>query len=380
MNNPPKRQKKVSLFRTDKPAYSDSVLTANRNLDWVQRLYDRDTPTIQIPGQPYRSTHFMADDDKGYVYPTVVRKDGILKYLGDSAEDYARSTNTGIQLPKEQGDWFARGGYKQGKGVLSGFKNGGKMKSKFSKSGRPKAEDGLLTDDPYDIKPVPTKPLDLNFSNIKQPGALASPVSSLTTPDASPFADFLGNKSSSSALNGVAALSRSVPSNGIDTSSFGHSSYFSKQQSRQADLDRGTDIAASAAQAIPGVGSAIGAGLELGKAVGHATKDQYGIYKSKGAEVADNFLDVPGHLAELGDVITHPSLSGLVNFATFGSFGKNRLNEEAKKQKQISITQNMNDSIGASETAGQRASSLVGGYQAPGYGKKGIKLRTRFSK
>lgn len=97
--------------------YVDSTLKANDQLDWVKRLYEKGAPSTQIPGQPDRSTHFMSDDGKGYVFPAVVRENGQLRYLGEGAEDYARRTNTGIQFPKEQGDWFAANGYKLGTGV-----------------------------------------------------------------------------------------------------------------------------------------------------------------------------------------------------------------------------------------------------------------------
>lgn len=49
------------------------------------------------------STHLIGDNNKGYVFPTIVNTDNGLKYLGNRAEDYARETNTGIQLPKKQG-------------------------------------------------------------------------------------------------------------------------------------------------------------------------------------------------------------------------------------------------------------------------------------
>jgi len=105
------------LFLSNKTAYVDSVLNANKHLDWVQRLYEKNAPSIQIQGEPERSTHFMGDDGKGYVFPEIVRINGQLKYLGDNAEDYARETNTGIQLPVQEGTWFANNGYKIGTGV-----------------------------------------------------------------------------------------------------------------------------------------------------------------------------------------------------------------------------------------------------------------------
>lgn len=118
---------KPGLFQTNKPAYADSVLQANKHLEWVQRLFDKNAPSIQIPGQPFRSTHFMSDDGKGYVFPSVVRKPGDagLTYLGDSAEDYARDNNTGIQLPPTEGSWFAANGYKLAPGVQNSIDSRG---------------------------------------------------------------------------------------------------------------------------------------------------------------------------------------------------------------------------------------------------------------
>lgn len=108
------------LWDSNRKAFVDSTLGANKNLDWVQRLYEKNAPSVQIPGQQYRSTHFMSDNGQGYVFPGVARQNGKLGYLGgeDQAEQYARSTNTGIQFKTpEQGSWFASNGYKVGTGV-----------------------------------------------------------------------------------------------------------------------------------------------------------------------------------------------------------------------------------------------------------------------
>jgi hypothetical protein len=107
--------------------YVDSVLNANKNLDWVKRLYEKNTPSIQIPGVKGRSTHFMESAD-GRVYPTVVRmKDGKLKYLGDKAYDYADSTKTYIQFPSDkEAQWFGEN-YKKDTGVLKSYQMGGSL-------------------------------------------------------------------------------------------------------------------------------------------------------------------------------------------------------------------------------------------------------------
>jgi len=104
--------------------YIDSVLNANKNLDWVQRLYEKNTPSIQIPGQKGRSTHFMEYSDNR-VYPTVVKEKGKLKYLKDKAYDYADATKTFIKFPTEaEAKWFTEN-YKKGTNVLKEFQMGG---------------------------------------------------------------------------------------------------------------------------------------------------------------------------------------------------------------------------------------------------------------
>lgn len=107
-------------------AYVDSVFNApnNKQLEWVQRLYQKNGKSIMVPGQTEPSTHFMQSGD-GRVYPTVVTMpDGSLKYLGKGAYDYADSTKTYIQFPTDkQAQWFGKN-YKTGTGVLSKKKGG----------------------------------------------------------------------------------------------------------------------------------------------------------------------------------------------------------------------------------------------------------------
>ena len=108
-------------------AYVDSVLNANKDLNWVKRLYDVNRKSMMLPGQKDPSTHFMESGD-GRVYPTVVEMpNGKLKHLGDKAYDYADSTNTFIQFPDDSAaQWFGKN-YKQGTGVLKKKKQGGQL-------------------------------------------------------------------------------------------------------------------------------------------------------------------------------------------------------------------------------------------------------------
>lgn len=105
----------------------DNILKANKKLDWVKRLYEKDTPSIVLPGQEYPSTHYMESSDN-LVYPTIIRNaDGKLEYLGNKARDYAIKTNTAIKLSSEEdANWFGEN-YKKGTNVLKQFKKGGKV-------------------------------------------------------------------------------------------------------------------------------------------------------------------------------------------------------------------------------------------------------------
>jgi len=103
----------------------DKILNANKDLNFVQRLYQENTPSIMIPGQTSPSTHFMESAD-GKVYPTVVQMpDGTLQYLGDKAYEYAMETGEYIQFPNDrQATRFGKS-YKKGTGVLQEFAEGG---------------------------------------------------------------------------------------------------------------------------------------------------------------------------------------------------------------------------------------------------------------
>lgn len=131
------KMQRGGLFNTNKTQYVDSIINANQDKEWVRRLTQDNTPSIltppDVPGYELGmiSTHLMSDDGKGYVYPHIFKVDNKLKYFkGDDAYNYAKQNNLGIQLPKEQGSWFAANGYKQGTNILksiSKFKEGGKV-------------------------------------------------------------------------------------------------------------------------------------------------------------------------------------------------------------------------------------------------------------
>jgi len=117
--------KNNSFFELGGDPNIDNILKTNSNLDWVKRLYEKNTPSIILEGQSQPSTHYMESSDN-LVYPTIVRNaDGKLEYLGDKARDYAIKTNTAIKLANEKdAAWFGEN-YKKGTGVLKEFDLGG---------------------------------------------------------------------------------------------------------------------------------------------------------------------------------------------------------------------------------------------------------------
>jgi hypothetical protein len=133
MHNPEAQEKMQNgggLWNTNRTQWVDSVNNANMNKNFVQREYWKNGPSIQIPGQPGRSTHFMEESD-GMVYPTVVQMpNGKLQYLNlndkDGAYNYAKKTGQFIKFPTvEQAMWYGGNGYKTGTGVTIGKKQEG---------------------------------------------------------------------------------------------------------------------------------------------------------------------------------------------------------------------------------------------------------------
>src|SRR5437899_1950951 len=100
---PPLPKYTGELFQKDKSAYAHHVLQNHKDLDWVKRLYDKNGDTIKVQAEKFPSTHLMSDNGEGYVFPRIQKINGKLVDLGDKAEDYARESGTGIQLPKNEG-------------------------------------------------------------------------------------------------------------------------------------------------------------------------------------------------------------------------------------------------------------------------------------
>ena len=105
------------LWDTDKVAYLDSTVNANRNLEFIRRAIENDGLSIPTPkgapgyGKGMNSSHLMTYDPKSRrSYPELVNINGTLKYLtGDDAYNYAEDTGEYIQFPTaEQANYFSQ--------------------------------------------------------------------------------------------------------------------------------------------------------------------------------------------------------------------------------------------------------------------------------
>jgi hypothetical protein len=110
----------------DPVAYADSVMNANKHLNFVKRYLVPDLyPALQTnkllgaegmiaaPKEEI-TTHWMSHDPESMrVFPQVAMVNGKLQDLGDRAYDYADKTGEYIQFKTpEEAEWFAANGYK----------------------------------------------------------------------------------------------------------------------------------------------------------------------------------------------------------------------------------------------------------------------------
>lgn len=162
------------------------------------------------------------------------------------------------------------------------------------------------------------------------------------------FLDFLkknpfqANALFTSATNGL--NSAIGPQSNPDFSNF--SSEFRNNKNKKQGLDKGLDLASGAASFIPGVGGLASAGLQGFKALSDLTsadEDEFGVHKS-------------GFLSALDP------------------------QSELRKDKERFKTSQLMSGIQANEATGALSREAVGGFRAAPYGRKGMKLRSKFSR
>jgi hypothetical protein len=113
---------KLKIMKKPEPTIED-ILAANKHLNFVQRMFQPQTATIQVVGEKYPSTHLMEQSDD-IAYPRVVQRpfgQGLHYFENpNDAYNYAKSTGEFIKFksPEEALDFTRK--YKKAKGVKVG--------------------------------------------------------------------------------------------------------------------------------------------------------------------------------------------------------------------------------------------------------------------
>lgn len=103
---------------------------------------------------------------------------------------------------------------------------------------------------------------------------------------------------------------------------------------------------------------AAGAISAVGRQVDKAAKDEFGIYKSTGAAIADRILDPIGNIQDL-----------------FGGVSQ----KELKHKKKVFHHENAFREIDKNARIGAGIKNSTPGFTAPAYGRRGMKFKTKFS-
>lgn len=130
------QKKKLKTISPEDAAISNYLMQKNKDKNFVQRAYDPNRQSIQVPGESGRSTHLMAyDPGSQRVYPEIVQQNGQLQYMpGDTAWNYADSTGEYISMPPSEKTMkmLSDYGYKHASGMPIYKKGGPTMKVKIT--------------------------------------------------------------------------------------------------------------------------------------------------------------------------------------------------------------------------------------------------------
>lgn len=150
--------------------------------------------------------------------------------------------------------------------------------------------------------------------------------------------------------------------------------FMAKYGQDKAKADKMADTGIAAISAIPGWGTVIGAGLKAGQAVGKASQDEYGIYKSKSGEFFDKSFNPTEGIGGLKRMFDEPTFDNVANQLSLGLVGKNTRQEELKHAKKVFEFDKTTRQAAQNAQAGAMMKNSLPVYQAPAYGKDGLKL------
>jgi hypothetical protein len=172
-----------------------------------------------------------------------------------------------------------------------------------------------------------------------------------------------------SLINGAATATESSMSNG-------NQEFASLYRKDEMATKKQVDAGIGAVGAIPGWGQLVAGGLKAGQAVGKATKDEYGIYKNGASSFVDKMFDPNEGIGGLKRMFDEPSFDNIANQLSMGIVGKNTRQEELKHDKKVFEFDKMNSANSSNERAGTMLKNSLPVYQAPAYGREGLKMRT----
>lgn len=168
--------------------------------------------------------------------------------------------------------------------------------------------------------------------------------------------------------------------------SFMDSAYGRKAFGTRQGIDKGIAAGEKLAGSVPlPITQAIAGFSKLGRAIGKQTTNQYGIYKSRGAGVVDSALNPTTMFTKGAGVIKDIFDGGkfnaksALNFATLGALGESAEQAKAKKMKRLFDAANQVTTLEKNAEVGRQISDSIPRYQAPMYGRKGLKIRSKFS-
>ncbi len=135
---------------------------------------------------------------------------------------------------------------------------------------------------------------------------------------------------------------------------------------------------ATGVQAIPVWGQIVGAGMKIGQGIGKQTTDEFGIYKNKGSEIVDNIFNPTTHIQNIKDNFKNPTASGITNMLTLGAFGKSANQRRLEHLRDVFRYDQSMSKVAQNERMGAKIHNSLPSYQAPRYGKEGMKLAPRY--
>jgi len=168
------------------------------------------------------------------------------------------------------------------------------------------------------------------------------------------FMDFLGSQQGQSAAGGLGGIVDSfMPQNNVNEEFLERNKDIAAGMGR---MDSITDTISSAALSS-GNPWAMAGGLVLkgASALGKSSQDQFGVIKDSGKAIAAGILNpIQGVATLLGQ-------------------------KKRREARDRFIGQNMGTAITENTQTGNTISNSIPQYQPPGYGKQGMKLKTKFS-